>query len=124
MPESQIERLGRLIARDRLAAGLSMGELADRTGLSKSTIHRIENDTLENRPSPESLAKIARAMETEVEDYFALAGYLTPTGLPGLAPYLRTKYEASEEIASQVEDYFHWLQSKDGERDGPESDKH
>jgi len=92
-----------------------MGELADRTGLAKSTIHRIENDSLENRPSPDSLQKLARALGTEVEDYFALAGYVTAGGLPGLGPYLRTKYEASEEVASQVEDYFHWLQSKDDE---------
>jgi len=113
MEESHIESLGKLIARDRHAAGLSMGDLAASTGLSKSTVHRIENDTLENRPSPESLQKLARALGTEVEDYFALAGYVTSQGLPGIGPYLRTKYDASEEVAGQVENYFRWLQAKE-----------
>jgi transcriptional regulator with XRE-family HTH domain len=94
-----------------------MGDVADRTGLSKSTVHRIENDTLENRPSPESLVKLARALGTEVEDYFTLAGYVTAGGLPGLGPYLRTKYDASEEVATQVEDYLRFLQSKDASPD-------
>lgn len=117
MSESHIESLGRLIARDRLAAGMSMGDLAAATGLSKSTVHRIENDTLENRPSPESLSRLARALGTEVEDYFALAGYVTSGGLPGIGPYLRTKYDASDEVAAQVEDYFRWLQSKEENAD-------
>ncbi len=115
MAESPIEGLGKVIARDRRAAGLSMGEVANRTGLAKSTVHRIENDTLENRPSPESLVKLARVLGTEVEDYFALAGYVTPAGLPAIGPYLRTKYDASEEMAAQVEDYFRWLRSKDAD---------
>ena len=113
MADTTIESLGKQIARDRQEASMSMGELAAVTGLSKSTIHRIENDTLENRPSPASLQKIARALGTEVEDYFGLAEYFTPHGLPGLAPYLRAKYDVSDEMASQMEEYFRFLRSQE-----------
>ena len=84
MTDTPIKSLGRLIAKDRRAAGMSMDQLSAATGLAKSTVSRIENDALENQPSPDSLQKLARALGTEVEDYFALAGYFSPTGLPNL----------------------------------------
>jgi transcriptional regulator with XRE-family HTH domain len=122
MPKSDakpdIKQLGKLLQRHRHAVGLSLDQLAGATGINKSSIHRIEQGQFE-APSPQTLQRIAAALGTEVEDYFALAGYFTPHGLPGLAPYLRAKYGASPELASQVEDYFAWLREKE-DRDVPE----
>ena len=110
MPKSDgkadIKQLGQLLQRHRRAAGLSLDQLAGATGTNKSSIHRIEQGQFE-APSPQTLQRIAAALGTEVEDYFALA------------PYLRAKYGASPELASQVEDYFTWMREKES-RDMPE----
>jgi len=107
------QQLGRLLQSHRHAAGLSLEQLAKATGLDKGTISRIEQGKIE-APSPQNLQRLAAALGTEVEDYFALAGYFTPHGLPGLAPYLRAKYDVSPDVAREVEDYFAWLRQKEG----------
>ena len=104
-------QLGETIRRSRLAAGLSMAELARRTGTDRSTILRIETGEL-SEPSPRRLQRIASALGDEAEDYFALAGYATTSGMPTLGAYLRTKYDATPEMAAEVEDYFRYLQSR------------
>src|SRR6266496_1560278 len=110
-PNSQ--QLGRLLQQHRHAAGLSLEKLADATSLDKGTISRIEQGQIE-APSPKNLQRLATALGTEVEDYFALAGYFTPHGLPGLAPYLRAKYDVSPDLASEVEDFLAWRLQKEG----------
>ena len=116
--KSDSNQLGRLLQRHRHAAGLSLDQLANATNIDKSTIHRIEQGQID-APGPQKLQRLATALGTEVEDYFALAGYFTPHGLPGLAPYLRAKYDVSPELASEIEDYFAWRREKK-DRDTPE----
>ena len=113
MPESNrnAERLGKLLQRQRHAAGLSLEDLAKRAGLDKSTIFRIEQGRIE-APSPQKLQRLAAALGTDVEDYFALAGYFTPHGLPGLGPYLRAKYDVTGDVAREIEEYFAWIQAR------------
>lgn len=113
MPESKPSavELGRLLQRHRRDAGLSLEDLAKRSGLDKSTVYRIEQAQIE-APSPQKLQRLASALGTEVEDYFALAGYFTAHGLPNLEPYLRAKYDATPEEAREVESYFAWLQTR------------
>lgn len=53
--------LRRTLIQARLAAGLSQKELADRSGLSHSTIGRIESDR--DWPRVNSLFKIAHALD-------------------------------------------------------------
>jgi transcriptional regulator with XRE-family HTH domain len=113
------EELGRLLKRHRLAAGLSLEVLGRATGMESSTVHRIETGRIA-APSPQYLQRLASALGTEVEDYFALAGYFTPHGLPGLRPYLRAKYDLTDAVAGEVEDYVSWLQSRHGDDDQSE----
>jgi len=116
-PKPDSKQLGRLLESHRRQAGLSLDQLASAVGIDKSTIFRIEQGRIE-APSPQKLQRLATALGTEVEDYFALAGYFTAHGLPGLGPYLRAKYDVSSEVASQLEDYFAWLRDKEA-RDLP-----
>lgn len=113
MPESNrnAEPLGKLLARQRHQVGLSLEELAKRADLDKSTIYRIEQGRIE-APSPQKLQRLAAALGTDVEDYFALAGYFTPHGLPGLGPYLRAKYDVTGDVAREIEEYFAWIQAR------------
>lgn len=118
MADSDSKQLGRLLQQHRHAVGLSLEKLASVTGLDKGTISRIEQGQIE-APNPKNLQRLATTLGTEVEDYFALAGYFTPHGLPGLAPYLRAKYDVSPELAGEIEEYFAWRREKEA-RDMPQ----
>lgn len=111
MNEPDLKELGRLVRQHRLAAGKSMDEVATAAKVSKATIHRFEQGSIE-APSPQKLQRIAQVLGVEVEDYFALAGYFTSTGLPTLRPYLRAKYDVPEDVAKEVEDYLTYMQSR------------
>lgn len=113
-PNSGAAELGRLLRQRRQQLGWTIEELARRTRVHKSTVHRLENG-LFDAPSPMVLQRLARALDTDVEDYFALIGYFTPKGLPNLQPYLRSKYDASEKEAEEIERYFKYLRSQDQE---------
>src|SRR5579863_3402241 len=112
MSETGREQLGRLIYQQRKAAGLSQEELAKTAGIHLSTISRIEQGAFES-PDPLKLQRLASALRTEAEDYFALVGYTTPHGLPNLAPYLRAKFGAPPEVAREVENYFAWMRERE-----------
>lgn len=119
MPDTNINQdneLGRALVHDRQAAGLSLEQLAQASGVDRSTIHRLEQGKVQS-PAPQSLRRLAIALGTDVESYFALAGYYTPSGLPDFVPYLRTKYGASPEVARQVEQYFRFSQETDDQSD-------
>jgi transcriptional regulator with XRE-family HTH domain len=91
---------------------LSNDDVAARTGLSKSSVSRIERDLV--HPTPESLQRLAAALGVVVDDYMLLAGYTAQRRpLPELAPYLRSKYDSSDDVAAQVEAYFRYLQSQE-----------
>ncbi len=111
------KQLGRLVQCHRHEAGWSLEQLASASKLDKGTISRIEQGKIE-QPTPQSLQRIAVALGTEVEDYFALAGYFTPHGLPGLGIYLRTKYGASPDLAREIEEYFDWRRQREDHEQG------
>src|SRR4051794_24438496 len=115
-PNMKNEELGKLLKEHRLAAGLSIEALAKASGMEGSTVQRIETGQIA-APSPQNLQRLAAVLGTEVEDYFALAGYFTPHGLPGLRPYLRAKYDLPDAMAGEVETYVNFLQSRDGDND-------
>jgi len=121
MPETGREQLGRLIYQQRKAAGLSQEELAKAARIHLSTVSRIEQGAFES-PDPLKLQRLASALGTEAEDYFALAGYSAPHGLPNLAPYLRAKFGATPEVAQEVENYFAWMRER-LDAPGTEQDK-
>ncbi len=61
--------LGAEIRRRRLAAGHTLVQLAERSGLSQPFLSQVENDRA--RPSMESLARIARALDATPQSLFA-----------------------------------------------------
>jgi transcriptional regulator with XRE-family HTH domain len=113
MSEKSAMQLGRLLRRHRHRAGLSLEDVALAAKLDKSSLSRMESGLIES-PDPQKLQRLATALDAEAEDYFALAGYFAPQGLPNMAPYLRSKFDASPEVARDVENYFNWRQSQDG----------
>ena len=56
-------------------------------------------------------------LEVEVEDFYVLAGYMVPEGLPELAPYLRVKYDLSEDASEQVKRYVARLKKRGQQTD-------
>ena len=89
MSPAKTNQLGGFVRRQREAAGLSMNQLAERAGIPRSQVLRIERGDI--RPGPDTLSRVADALKVEVEDLYALAGYTPPHALPDVEPYLRTK---------------------------------
>jgi transcriptional regulator with XRE-family HTH domain len=111
MPPIESKELGDLVRKMRRERGMSLRAVADASGLDWSYIGRLEKGEI-GTPDPAKLQKLARGLAVEVEDFYALAGYLVPEGLPGLAPYLRVKYDLPEEAMTDVERYVARLKKR------------
>lgn len=112
MPPTNHE-LGAFIRKTRQERGIGLRPLAEAAGLDWSYIGRLEKGEI-GTPDPIKLQKLARALEVEVEDFYALAGYLMPEGLPDLAPYLRAKFDLPEDASGDVERYVARLKRRYG----------
>src|SRR4051794_39813698 len=93
----------------RLRAGLTVRQLAERSGLTSATVSRLELGQIAS-PKPAHLQRLASALGVEVEGFYAAAGILTGGGLPALQPYLRAKYGLGADAAHRVEGYLRSLQ--------------
>lgn len=60
--------LGERIRKIRKMKGLSILDIKEKTGLSKSTISDLENG--KSSPTTETLQKIAKALEVDVTEFF------------------------------------------------------
>lgn len=67
---------GRMIRQQRLMIPMTLHELTRKSGVSPSYLGRIERG--ERFPSATILQKIARPLGFDVDELFALAGYLSP----------------------------------------------
>lgn len=110
---SNLKALGKLIGREREKQGLSLETLANAAGGTRATILRLERGEF-GRPDPEKLQRIARALNLDVKNVFALAGYIPSDGLPGFGPYLEAKYgdELSASARKELERHFNRLSKK------------
>lgn len=114
MDAQQADRLGEWLREQRQAAGLSKLQLAQRTGMSNTTISRIENGVFA-APSPDKLTRIAEALGLELADVFAMADYAVPSQMPTFKPYLRTRYpEMPPRAVKELERYFDSLAERYG----------
>jgi len=111
MSHSNLQQLGAELRTQRVGAGLSLRDAATRSGIAASTLSRLETGQIVT-PRPEFLQALARAYSTDVEDLYALAGYLISDSLPELRPYLRAKYGLPDQAASQIDEYFQALRNK------------
>jgi transcriptional regulator with XRE-family HTH domain len=111
MPPIINRDLGEFIRKTRQDKGLGLRPLAKLAGLDWSYIGRLEKGEI-GTPDPVKLQKLARALEVDVEDFYALAGYFMPEGLPELAPYLRAKYDLPEAATEDVRRYVQRLKRR------------
>lgn len=98
--KTRAEKLGNHLRQTRQERGLSTRGLATKTGISHSTINRIEHGRLV-KPRRDKLTKIANALELKLIDLYAHAGYLLPDELPRIDTYLAVKYRHVPAIARQ-----------------------
>ncbi len=74
--------LGRILRQQRVIIPLTLQELAARSSVSPSHLGRIERG--ERFPSASILRKVAKPLDFDESELFALAGYLSPQS-PGIA---------------------------------------
>lgn len=109
MEFQQSETFGSRIKTARIAKALSMQQLADSIGISKSLLRFWELDQI---ASPD-LTKVERAavlLDLDPISTARLAGYDPTVTLPTMQPYLRSKYPdlpdtALQEIAAITQRY-------------------
>jgi transcriptional regulator with XRE-family HTH domain len=120
MDENQAKALGKVLTDRREALKWSRKKLAKLIGLPDVTILRIERGEIA-APRAAHLSAIAEGLGLKAADLFAMADYTTPTDLPSIKPYLRTKYRnlPAEDIEA-IEKYAARLARKHGiALDGP-----
>jgi transcriptional regulator with XRE-family HTH domain len=71
---NETQKLGTIVKRQRNRLGLSLKDLAGKSGVSISYLGRIENT--QRYPSNKVLRKIARPLELDEKELFNLAVYL------------------------------------------------
>jgi transcriptional regulator with XRE-family HTH domain len=76
--KARLDALGALIRAQRVTAGLSLRELAERTKVSNAYLSQIERGLHE--PSISVLGAIAAALDVSLEALLARAGLLAPEG--------------------------------------------
>lgn len=110
MSESAAKHLGVYLREQRELQNVSKQQLADRTGIPRPTIVRIEQGDFE-RPGPDKLKAIASALGLSLTDVWSLAGYHLDEELPGPLPFLRAKYRdlSSSELNALTNDVAHIL---------------
>ncbi|WP_239334519.1 helix-turn-helix domain-containing protein [Frankia sp. CiP3] len=97
--------LGAYLRRKRQEAGLSLRQLAARTGVSHSYLSRVEYGDY-HHPAPGTLQRIAHVLGIDHTDLFALAGYIPPETLPTFAAYLAAKYEMPDQATNELRALF------------------
>lgn len=109
-------QLSQVLRRERMRSGMTVRDLAEAAGIPSSTISRLETgDVL--APKPKQLQQLARALNIDVEELYATAGYLAISELPGLRPYLRAKFGLSDQALGQVEGYVQALRDQTSEQE-------
>ena len=91
--KARLAALGALIRAQRLATGLSLRDLADRTKVSNAYLSQIERGLHE--PSLSVLAAIAAALDVPLGDLLARAGLLSPADDSGAQATLVPDTEAA-----------------------------
>lgn len=104
-------RLGDAIRRAREALALSLRQLAPLVQLHHSFLARLEAGDYQTA-KPAVLQRLSRVLELDERDLFSLAGLDAPEGLPAFTPYLRAKYDMSDEAAQALHEYFSFVSEK------------
>lgn len=114
--------LGEFIVQHRTKLGMSQSALASEVGVPRSTMLRLETGAIE-RPDPEKLQRLARALDIDAEDLFELAGYTPDGALPSFGPYLRRKFDLPIEARDRMEKYLTRIRKEYGEDSDAKPDR-
>ncbi|HVF74612.1 MAG TPA: helix-turn-helix transcriptional regulator [Acidimicrobiales bacterium] len=109
--------LGDYIRRRRKARGWTLDDAEAESNVDRTYWSKLELGVFK-QPDPRYLARIADALDAPLEDVYALAGYTAAERLPGLTPYLRSKYHLPPEAIEQLESYFAFLRHQYGIPEG------
>lgn len=104
-------QLGAVIRQAREALGLSLRQLAETVDVHHSFLARLESGDYQTA-KPAFLQRLSRVLEVDERDLFALAGLDAPEGLPAFTPYLRAKYDMSDDAAKALQEYFTYVSDK------------
>lgn len=107
--------LGKTIRQRRQELGLSLSQLAAASGLHKSFLSRLETGVV-RRPSTNSLQRLTQALRLPETAIFGLLDAAARADLPPLRPYLRAKYDLSDEAIAEIAAY---LRRYDADHPGP-----
>lgn len=103
-----------LLAAARGRAGLSYGQLEQRTGIAKTTLHKLEQGQVQH-PTPTMLPPLAAELDVPLADLYAAAGYEVPSELPTFTPYLRSKYAGlSADARAELSEAFNRITERYG----------
>jgi transcriptional regulator with XRE-family HTH domain len=102
--------LGNTLRERRLELNLSLGQLADATGLHKSFLSRLESG-------------VAAALDLPDTTVFGLLGDRARDRLPPLQPYLRAKYDLPDAAIADITAYLsQYGDLSTGPRDGEDEE--
>lgn len=104
-------QLGEVIRVAREHLGLSLRQLAEAVDVHHSFLARLETGDYQTA-KPAFLQRLSRVLELDERDLFSLAGLDAPEGLPAFTPYLRAKYDMSDEAAKALQDYFAFVSDR------------
>ena len=118
--------LGKYIKEHRIARGISGRELARQMGTDTAYVVRLERGEYRS-PRPDILANAATVLGVPMSDLCSMAGYIVPSDLPSLTPYLRTRYrQLSDDAIDAVGSYLQRVAEQEGVNlhgPGPEEDE-
>jgi len=83
MENNRRSDLGEVLRQQRVMQSLTLGELAQKSGISASHLGRIERG--ERFPSGRILRRLAKPLAFEENELFSLAGYLSPKAAAAVA---------------------------------------
>lgn len=96
----------------RNTTGMSTWALAQRSGIDRSNIRRIESGVVVN-VTPATMQKLADALDVEVERFYEAHWQTTGQPLPSLPTYFRTKYhDLDDDQIAQIEHFVDHLQDE------------
>lgn len=103
--------LGSFLKQVRTRANLSLTDLSEISGIPRNTIHRLEQDEV-NNPSIIVLCTLATILEFKILDILAFFGINPAAQLPDLPHYLQIKYPhlsaaALAETQRRLEEVLH-----------------
>ncbi|NIJ38706.1 DNA-binding XRE family transcriptional regulator/mannose-6-phosphate isomerase-like protein (cupin superfamily) [Sphingopyxis panaciterrae] len=103
-------RVGAAIRERRLAAGLSLAELADRIGVALSTMSKIENGKIST--SFERLDSVSRALQADITEFLGTA---VPMAMQQSSAYGMRRSITRPEDGTMVDagSYLEWFHASD-----------